>query len=214
MNDAFYEIELARAQIEHKEPITVWFFISQYRKLPLLDLYFKFQTKFCDVNKFEELEKDTNSLYLARAGKDFENCIRPDMKAEWRRVLSRDCNEHFTADTVRFFTQLCCDKHEKRDKREPGFFKEEFRCAEMLRFSSNTFCCFNVASDKFKFSRKGLNKRVLEQSGDGALDKYRRALVEKIIFTSTDRSFRTGNYTVATFEQVRKRLSCFYPKKI
>ena len=31
-----------------------------------------------------------------------------------------------------FFPRLCCVKHEQRDKREPGLFKEEFRCTEML----------------------------------------------------------------------------------
>ena len=48
----------------------------------MLELYYNFFTKFCDVGKFEELEMDTNSLYLALAEKELEDCIRPEMKAE------------------------------------------------------------------------------------------------------------------------------------
>ena len=54
MNDQLYEIELAKAEIEHREPIIVGFFILQYAKLRILELYYNFFDRFCDVNKFEE----------------------------------------------------------------------------------------------------------------------------------------------------------------
>ena len=66
LNKSLYEVELAKAQIEHKEPIVVGFFILQYAKPRMLELYYNFFAKFCDVNKFEALEMDTDSLYLAR----------------------------------------------------------------------------------------------------------------------------------------------------
>ena len=62
VNNSLYEVELAKSQIEHKEPIIVSFFILQYAKLRMLELYYNFLTRFCDVNKFEELEMDTDSL--------------------------------------------------------------------------------------------------------------------------------------------------------
>ena len=55
VNNSLYEVELDKAQIEHKEPIIVGFFILQYAKLRMLVLYYNFFTRFCDVNKFEEL---------------------------------------------------------------------------------------------------------------------------------------------------------------
>ena len=55
VNNSLYEVELAKAQIEHKEPIIFGFFILQYAKLRMLELYYNFFTRFCDVNKFEEL---------------------------------------------------------------------------------------------------------------------------------------------------------------
>ena len=70
---SLYEVELAKAQIEHEEPIIVGFFILQHSKLRRLELYYKFFTEFCDVTKFEELERDTDSLYLARVEKELED---------------------------------------------------------------------------------------------------------------------------------------------
>ena len=215
VNNSLYEVELAKAQIKHKEPIIVGFFILQHAKLRMLELYYNFITRFCDVNKFEELEMDTDSLYLALAEKELEDCIRPEMIAEWQRLRSNDCADSFTADAVaNFFPRTCCVKHKQHDKREPGLFKEEFRCTEMLCLCSKTYCCYGVISIKLKFSSKGLNKRILEQSGDGPLEKYRRVSNEKVNVTSNNRRFRTNNHSVATYEQVKKGLSYFYPKRI
>ena len=215
VNNSLYEVELVRAQIERKEPIIVGFFILQYAKLQLLELQYNFFTRFCDVNKFEELEMDTDSLYVALAEKDLEDCMRPEMRAEWQRLRSNDCVDNFTADAVaNFFPRTCCVKHKQHDKREPGLFKEEFRCTEMLCLCSKTYCCYDVTSNKLKFSSKGLNKRVLEQNGDGPLEKYRRVLNEKVNVTSNNRGFRTNNHSVPTYEQVKKGLSYFYPKRI
>ena len=75
-----YEIELLKSTIEHKEPIIVGFFILQYAKLKMLELYYNFFDKFCDVNKFEELETDTDSLYLAVAEETLYDCIQPEKK--------------------------------------------------------------------------------------------------------------------------------------
>ena len=36
INDQLYEVELAKAEIEHREPIIVGFFILQYAKLRML----------------------------------------------------------------------------------------------------------------------------------------------------------------------------------
>ena len=109
VNNSLYEVELTKAQIEHREPIIVGFFVFQYAKLRLLELYYNFFTRFCDVNKFEELEMDTDSLYLALAEKELGDCIRPEMRTEWQSLRSNDCVDNFTADAVaNFFPRTCC----------------------------------------------------------------------------------------------------------
>ena len=121
VNNSLYDVELAKTQIEYKEPIFVKFFIFQNAKLRMLELYYICFTKLCDVDKFKDLEIDTASLYLALAGKEKEDCIRPERKAGWQSLRSNDCVDRFTANAVaNFFPRACYVEHKHHDKREPG----------------------------------------------------------------------------------------------
>ena len=42
INDQLYEVELAKSEIEHREPIIVGLFMFQYAKLRMLELYYIF----------------------------------------------------------------------------------------------------------------------------------------------------------------------------
>ena len=75
-----YEVELLKSTIEHREPIIVGFFILQYAKMRMLELCYNFFDKFCYVKKFEELEMDTDSLYLALAEENLYDCIQPEKR--------------------------------------------------------------------------------------------------------------------------------------
>ena len=91
----------------------------------MLELYYIFFDRFCDVNKFEELEMDTDSLCLALSEKQLYDCVREESKAEGNLLRTEDCKNDFTANaTTNFFPRTCCTTHIKHDKREPGFFKE------------------------------------------------------------------------------------------
>ena len=48
----------------------------------------------------------------------------------------------------------------------------------------------------------------------GPMAKYRKVLDEFINVISTNRGFRTVHHSVATYEQTKKGLSYFYPKRI
>ena len=78
IDEKLYEVELVKSAIEHREPIIVGFFILQYAKLRMLELFYNFFVTNCDINKFEELEMDTDSLYLAIAEEESYDRIRPD----------------------------------------------------------------------------------------------------------------------------------------
>ena len=56
ITDQLYVVELVKSEIEHREPIIVGFFILQYAKLRMLELYYNFFKNFCDIDKYEELE--------------------------------------------------------------------------------------------------------------------------------------------------------------
>ena len=45
ITDQLYEVEFVKSEIEHREPIIVGFFILQYAKLRMLELYYNFFKK-------------------------------------------------------------------------------------------------------------------------------------------------------------------------
>ena len=53
ITDQLYEVELVKPEIEHREPIIVGFFILQYAKLRMLELYYNFFKNFCDTDKYK-----------------------------------------------------------------------------------------------------------------------------------------------------------------
>ena len=55
ITDNLYEVELAKAEVEHKEPIIVGFFILQYAKLRMLELYYSFFKQNCNEDMYEEM---------------------------------------------------------------------------------------------------------------------------------------------------------------
>ena len=69
ISDHFYEVDLAKSEIEHRKPIIVVFFVLQYAKMRMLELYYKFFSKFCDTDNYQEMEIDTDALYLPLAEK-------------------------------------------------------------------------------------------------------------------------------------------------
>ena len=107
IDDSLYEVELVKAQIEHREPIVVGFFILQYAKLRMLELYYNFQ-KYCDQSKFEEIEMDTDSLFstsgkliafLKCISKSISDCITQEKAEEWSGIRKDDCIDEFEADS-------------------------------------------------------------------------------------------------------------------
>ena len=199
----------------HREPTIVGFFILQYAKLKKLELYNNIFKNFSDTDKYEEHEMDTDSLYLTLSDENLEDVVLPKKRAEWDQLRPKDCTDNFTANaTDKFLPRTCCNVHKKHDKRKPGLFKEEFRCSEMFCVCSKTYCCYDRKSNKYKFSSKGLKKRTLEDCGDGSMSKYRKVLEEAVNVTSTNRGFRTIQHSIATYEQTKKGLSHFYPKRI
>ena len=110
---------------------------------------------------------ETDSLYLALAENNLDDCILPEKKAQWTLTRQNDCRDDFKAETTlckdEFFPRTCCAVHKEHDRREHGLFKEEFRCTELLCLRSKTYYCYDSKSDKFKLTSKGLNERFVRR---------------------------------------------------
>ena len=83
---------------------------------------------------------DTDSLIFSLIARQF-----------WKIIFSQknetNANSYFgkIAQTIslanatdNFFPRTYCTAHKKNDKREPGLFKEEFKCWEMFSLCSKT----------------------------------------------------------------------------
>ena len=46
----------------------------------MLEFYYDFVDKFCDIRDFEVIQMDTDSLYMTLSAKDFDDIIKPDLK--------------------------------------------------------------------------------------------------------------------------------------
>ena len=77
ITDQLYGVELVKSEFEHREPIIVGLFILQYAKLRVLELYYNFFKKFCDTDKYENIELDADSLYLALSEKNCRTLFFP-----------------------------------------------------------------------------------------------------------------------------------------
>ena len=62
LKDQIFQVEMSKTRIQHKEPIIVWFFILLYAKVTMWQLKNIFLSSFCDTNKYEMIEMDTESL--------------------------------------------------------------------------------------------------------------------------------------------------------
>ena len=56
ITDQLYEVELVKSEIEHREPIIVGFFILQYAKLRILELYYNFFKIFVTPTSMKNLK--------------------------------------------------------------------------------------------------------------------------------------------------------------
>ena len=83
----------------------------------------------------------------------------------------------------------------------------------MLCLCSKTYCFYDYNSNKYKFGSKVLNKRTLEDCGDGPMAKCRKVLDEFFEATSTNRGFRTVHHCVAAHEQTKKDRLTFIQKE-
>ena len=80
-----------------------WSFILQYATQRMLELYYSFFKKFCDADKNEELEMDTDSSYMVLSEEKLDDGIPLEKQDEWKAMRCGDCTDTFTANPTDLF---------------------------------------------------------------------------------------------------------------
>ena len=62
---------------------------------------------------------DTDSLYLALAEENLDNCILLEKKAQQKNIRRIDCRDDFIAHSKNiYFPRTCCAVHNNHDKKK------------------------------------------------------------------------------------------------
>ena len=207
--DDIIEIEMAKKRIIFDLPIQIGYIILQYAKLRMLAFHYDFLVRYCQPKKFQHIEMDTDSYYLALAGENLRDVMHPDMKIKFDEQVLHQCHrENHKADESTFFPRQCCEKHKDYDKRTPGLFKLEAKGEGIIALCSKTYV-LKKPDGTCKLSCKGLNKNAL----DDPYALYKQVLETKVPASGVNRGIRARMNTVYTYEQERQAISYFYCKR-
>ena len=205
----YYEVESKYKMITLNMPIQIGFFILQNAKLRMNSFFYDFIMKVCDRSKFVLCQSDTDSMYLAIAGSQLSDIVKPEEKAHYDNMLMGHCcdleNENVTD---RFLCRTCCEKHNIYDRKLPGVNKIEYEGTECISLCSKTYIVLN--DDGYKLTAKGVNKELVSSP----YKKMRRALDDRVDVSVTNTGIRTFNSTMYTYTQNRIGFSSWYCKRV
>ena len=157
--DDAYEIEMSKKTVTYAQPIHVGFFVLQYAKMRILQLYYDFINIYVERPLFQYCEMDTDSAYLALAGETVDALVTPELRdhyfrhcSEW--LPSECCVDHESeyvgcrhAGHPWIGSASCCIARRAYDERTPGLFKVDWSVDGFVGLCSKIYYCFG-ATDK------------------------------------------------------------------
>lgn len=108
--DSYCEVELAKDKIRLDLHIQLGYMILQYAKLRMLEFYYDLMDVYVERSRFEMMETDTDSMYMAISGYTLIDVIKPSMQDKLRQGLTSFCDraEVKADNTVYWFPRTCC----------------------------------------------------------------------------------------------------------
>ena len=136
LNENIYEVEKEKRTVRHDLPLQIGVAVYSYAKLRMLE-FWGFIHKYLDNDLYQFMEMDTDSLYIAFAKDTIDECVKEELKEEWKREkykwFSSDdvgCSFIFEGERITF---------KQYDKRTPGKFKLEYKGKGMYCLNSKTY---------------------------------------------------------------------------
>ena len=170
----------------------------------MLNFYFDCVDKLCHRSDFELCEMDTDSLYMGISGDDLEEVIKPQYISVYKKEVYESCNPDDQSTSTKLFPRKCCAAHIAHDRRQPGLFKNEHTCDEMISLCSKSYVC--RSDNDLKFSSKSIQKHWLHD----VFVKFENVLENVKPEGATNIGFQQHNNTMYTYEQYRRGLSYYY----
>ena len=207
--ESYYEVQMFKKKLVMDMPIQIGFFILQYAKLRMLSFYYDCIDICVDRENFECMEMDTDSLYIAIAGKSLLDVIKPEMREHFLHGLQGFCtNQDIEPDTIfHWFPRTCCDQHKLYDKRTPGLMKLEYEGELMIGLCSKTYMIRN--GDDVKFSSKGISKQKVKDPEH----IFKTVIETQVPATGVNKGFRARDNHMFSYTQERCGFSYLYMKR-
>ncbi len=197
-----YEVTKTKRKIVHDTPIQIAIAVYSYAKLRLIE-FWEFINKYLVNDLYQLMECDTDSLYIAFARDTIDECVKAELKDEWKRVKW----DFFSSEDD---TPFDFNGHEipfkQYDKRTPGKFKPEFIGMGMICLNSKVFHCWGPET---KTSCKGTQKKRNVLVRENFLKLLRTRDPEMI----TNAGFIQEDGKILTYTQTKKGLEYFYGKR-
>lgn len=215
------EVELARARIHWNLPNQIAYAVYQLSKLQILSFMYDCLDYYVDRNKYDLIQSDTDSLYLSISASSLEEVVKPERKREffenynsWFPTVA--CEKHYAefvetkVEGREWVKPPCCIKLNALEQRKPGLFKKEYEGDGMICLCSKTYFCWSQENERQnKCASKGLSKsnNILTK------EDYLSVLETETSKSGKNRSFKTLNNRIVTYEQTRSSLSYMYIKR-
>ena len=84
LNEQIFEVEKQHKKIVCDLPAQIGLAVYSYAKLRMLE-FWKFINKFLVNDIYQLMEMDTDSLYIVFARDTIDDCVKPELREEWRR---------------------------------------------------------------------------------------------------------------------------------
>ena len=208
LHEGVFEVCKAKKKIILDLPLQIGIAVYSYAKLRMIE-FWEFLNIHLMESHYQLLEMDTDSLYIAFADKDINNCVKPEMVQSWKANKFA----FFTSEDVE--TKVYLDEEQisraAHDKRTPGLFKLEFEGRGMICLNSKVYYVWGA--DKRKISCKGVQQRrndLVESHFKHVLETKAPRYVQNAGFI-TQRG--DNGPTIKTYTADKVGLSYFYAKR-
>ena len=133
-NRSFKSLNEFPGQIYQVEKIKT-FLSSCTPNLQCCNFDYKFCSYFYNPNRYELIDTDTDSFYMAISEEKLDEISRPERRLLWCWMMQSDCSDNFAANSNSNLSHenviinkpyKKCNKPAAFDKRLPGVFEEDF----------------------------------------------------------------------------------------
>ena len=204
-----HEISMGNHQISLNLPIQIGITILLEAKLHMLRWYYCFVSVFIPRSLRATVLTDTDSLYFALGADSLDKCVSEHKRWEYNHRLYDFCFDNVRHPDA-FLQRRCCKKHFDDDGKEPGLFKSECRCTQVIALCSKTYIC-ELCTEGVKLSAKGVNNQIVLKNNP--LKKFKGVLDSKVSAGSRNVGFVEKDGQIFTYATERLAFPWLYLKR-